>query len=108
MVFCIDCPNGKKYLVNEIDTVFSFYKAASAEDGTLVPYYAVAKNGKWGIIDATLKWKIQPKYDEIKRCKRMCDGYCDSESTFYGIYFLVREGANVYFINTEGKKYVGE
>lgn len=29
-------------------------------------HVAVKKNGKWGIIDASSKWTIEPQYDEIK------------------------------------------
>lgn len=99
---------GTKYLVNQIDSVFSFHKEDSEDADKRFEMYAAAKNGKWGIINYKLNWEIQPKYDEIKRCKRICDGYCEGGSLYYGFYFLVREGDKIYYIDRQGKRYTIE
>lgn len=95
-----------KYRVNEIDSIATFFREDECDIQRPFDYYPAVKNGKWGIVNQRMDWQIKPIYDEIKRCKRICFKYCDSERPFYTPYFLVRIGNEEFVVNTDGRKYL--
>ncbi len=71
------------------DTVFEDIKSYS--NG----YVAAKKNGKWGLVDLSNEWLIEPKYDEV-----ICD---DLGFSYRQDAVFVRENKNIFLI-ASGKK----
>lgn len=72
-------------------------------------YVYLKQAGKWGIWDCnTLKWTVQPEYDEILYTDRTFDG--KQEELYYSgntidLYFLVQQNGQRFFIDLENTKY---